>query len=429
MKFGIITTGTRGDIQPFIALSIKLMQRGHYVIFIAPINFKDLIESFNIKYVPLSVDFEEIFSDPIFVKLLKQRNPFKYLKYFRKKVNYPLRKKIESEIFNATKEADCLISHTLNFPTVYSIGEKFNKKVAVVPVNMPSTPTTEFPFLIFKNFKSPWLNKFSYNILRLFWLLVKKETNEYRSHLGLPKLNFWKTLQEENVLTIYPMSPLISRPKDWPSNTHVTGFFNMPENELQSKYISDIPSGLEEWLKIGDAPVYIGFGSMPIPDPILFSRILNELLITTDIRIVFGLGWSSIPDLPNHSNLFIVKNINYEWFLPQCKTAIFHGGIGTVAAVMRAKIPSIILSIFSDQPVNGIMLQNINIAVHIPFHKISTKKIISAIEQTQTPLMIDSAKKFGDIVLKEDGLSDAVGLIEKHFDTSDNFENSKILDR
>jgi UDP:flavonoid glycosyltransferase YjiC (YdhE family) len=131
---------------------------------------------------------------------------------------------------------------------------------------------------------------------------------------------------------------------------------------------------------------------------------------------VFVLGWSSLPDLPQHPNLFVVKNINYQWLLPKCKTAIFHGGIGTVAAVMRAKIPSIVLSIFSDQPSNGIMMQNIHIAVHIPFNTISTKKILSAIEKTQTPIMIDSAKKFGDIVIKEDGLVDAVDLIEAYFD-------------
>lgn len=428
MKFGIIAVGTRGDIQPFIALSVALIQKGHDVTFIAPGNFQDFIKSFNIKHVPLSVNFEEIIQDPVFIKLLNNRNQFKYLSYFRKKVNTSVRKKIGLEILDATREVDCLISHTLNLSTVYSIGEKFNKKVAVVSINMPSTPTTEFPFLIFKNFKSPWLNKFSYNILRLFWLAIKKETNEYRSYLGLPNLNFWKTLRESNILTIYPMSPLISRPKDWPSNTHVTGFFNISANELQNKYVSDIPAGLEEWIKIGDAPIYIGFGSMPIPNSTLFSEILNELLIKTNFRFVFGLGWSPMPDIPNHPNLFVVKYINYEWLLPKCKTAVFHGGIGTVASVMRAKIPSIILSIFSDQPTNGIMLQNIHIAVHIPFNKISTKKIISAIEKTQTPLMIESAKKFGDIVLNEDGLSDAVCLIENYFDTSDNVENTKILD-
>lgn len=416
MNFGIIAVGTRGDIQPFVSLSIALLQRGHHVTFIAPSNFKNFIESFNIKYVPLSVDFEEIIFDPIFIKLLNSRNQLKYLTYFRKKVTKSIREKVGVEILEATRNVDCLISHTLNLSTVYSIGEKFNKKVAVVSINMPSTPTKEFPFLIFKNFKNPWLNKFSYNILRLFWLAIKKETNEYRSYLGLSKLNFWKTLQGSNILTIYPMSPLIQMPKDWPSNTHVTGFFNMPGNAIQNEYVSEIPAGLEEWLKIGESPIYIGFGSMPIPDPAIFSEILNELLMTTNLRFVFGLGWSSIPNLVPHSNLFVVKNINYQWLLPRCKTAIFHGGIGTAAAVMRAKIPSIILSIFSDQPSNGIMMQNINIAVHIPFNTISTKKILSAIEKTQTPLMIDSAKKFGDIVIKEDGLVDAVDLIESYFD-------------
>jgi UDP:flavonoid glycosyltransferase YjiC (YdhE family) len=425
MKIGIITTGTRGDIQPFISLSVALLQRGHHVTFIAPSNFKNFIESFNIKFVPLSVDFEEIICDPIFVKLLNSGNGFKYLKYFRKKVTKSVREKIGVETLDATRGVDYLISNTINLSTVYSIGEKFDKKVAVVSINMPSTPTTEFPFLTFKNFKSPWLNKFSYNILRLFWLAIKKETNEYRSYLGLPKLNFWKTLQESNILTIYPMSPLISRPMDWPSNTHVTGFFNMPVSEQQNKYISDIPAGLEEWLKIGDSPIYIGFGSMPIPDPSLFSAILNEILITTDLRFVFGLGWSSMPDLLQHSNLFVVKNINHQWLLPQCKAAIFHGGIGTVAAVMRAKIPSIVLSIFSDQPSNGIMMQNIHIAIHIPFTKISTKKILSAIEKTQTPLMIESAKKFGDIVIKENGLIDAVDLIEAYFDKPPDQKNIK----
>lgn len=82
MKIGIFTYGTRGDVQPYIALALGLMQNGHDVILAAPENFKELVEGFDVSFHPLYGDAEKIMNLPEGQKVLKTENTIQLMKYF-----------------------------------------------------------------------------------------------------------------------------------------------------------------------------------------------------------------------------------------------------------------------------------------------------------------------------------------------------------
>lgn len=172
------------------------------------------------------------------------------------------------------------------------------------------------------------------------------------------------------------------------------------------------PDGLTAWLQNGEKPIYVGFGSIPIPDTKKFVRILNNILDETNLRIVFCQGWSAISGLHDHPNLFVVKHVNHEWLFPQCRLAVIHGGAGTVATVLKAKIPVIVVSVFADQPWWGKIIQDKKLGMHIPFKKLTYRGLLGAIDASQTPEMIRNAADMGEKINQEDGLKEALMIIE-----------------
>ena len=304
--------------------------------------------------------------------------------------------------------------------SVNSIAEKLKKKWGVVLLTLPTAPTSEFPFPGLAYFDHPVYNLFTHRIvIAILWQFSKNAVNNFRKFLQLPiaKTNMINKISKENRLNLHAISPsLLTRPHDWGTNTHISGFLSLQHKQNKKNISNQIPDGLEAWLQTKDKPIYIGFGSMPVPDPQLFGIILNEILNTTNLRILFCRGWSDIPDLPdNHPNLFIVEYINHEWLLPQCKVAMIHGGIGTVTTCLKSKIPFIVLSILSDQLWWGRIISKMALGFHIPFYKITTKKILKAIDFVQSPEIRGNVLNIGNKINKENSLKYNIDIIEKYF--------------
>ena len=414
MKYGIITTGSRGDVQPFIALALGLQGRGHSVILMAPENFEGWIESLEIPFVPLAGNVEEIIQSPQALRLLKGGNVLRFF-YHLQKIATKTSVQANLTMLENAFEIDFFIASILPFPIVYSLAEKFQKPCAGIFLSMPGTPTRAFPHPFFGSFNYGYLNKFTYRVVELAWWMIKKRVNDFRKQIDLPETKCWKKYISDNPLIMYPMSrQLLYQPKDWPSNTHVTGFLQLPAQYRAHHSMDKAPEALTDWLLKGSKPFYLGLGSIPIPDTQLFRKVLIDLLQNKECRIVFCTGWSLIADLPNHPNLFVCQYSNHDWLLPKCKAAIIHGGIGTIGAVLRSKIPIIILSILADQPHNGALIARKGLGFHIPFRKLNSRRLWKAMEATQNQPMVAKILAMGDQLDLEDGVHEVIELIESY---------------
>jgi UDP:flavonoid glycosyltransferase YjiC (YdhE family) len=415
MRYGIIVMGSRGDVQPFISLSIGLMKRGHDVSIIGPENFKEFVEGFNIDFRPVSTNAEKSIQTPEILKLLKTGNILKFIRHINK-ITEETGPQLNKEIVKLSMDCDYLLTSSLTSLLVCCIGEKYNKKVGVVFLSMLMTPTSKFSHAILGSINLYWLNRFTYKLNNFLWLSLKKSITDFRETLGLPYKNMMDYYLKSNILTIYPVSKfLFTQPNDWDSNTHITGFLSVPNSSRTNHFMEKVPAELEQWLGQGEKPIYIGFGSIPIPDPEKMMSIITDILNTSSNRIIFCVGWSVILNLPKHPNLFIVSSINHEWLLPQCKVGVIHGGIGTTASVIKSKIPVVVVSILADQPYNGKMIEKNKVGIHIPFQKITTKRLLEGIERVQSKEYIQNSVNLGNKVNTEDGLNDCLGLLEDYF--------------
>jgi len=409
MNIGIFTVGSRGDVQPYIALALALVGKGYKVTLAAPKNFKEFIESYGIEYFEIYGDMHEFLHSEKGKELLNNGSGLAIAKYMYNEAS-KIRFKLRESFKEGIARVDIVVANLTTAFLVEPIVEKLAKKWAIVNLNPPAVPTREFPFIQFDFFNFPWFNLWTYRLVRSFiWSLNRNDFNEFRSILGLAplKISLFDYVTRNNIPVLHCFSPsLIVRPSDWNSNHKVTGLLNLAGSKDQK-----IPIGFEEWLS-GERPVYIGFGSMPIPQPGIMKAVIAGIL-RDNHRVVYCEGWSKLGGLISHKNLYVLTEINHDWLFPRCKLALIHGGIGTISSALRAKIPVIVASISADQPMWGKIISKRKLGVHIPFKKMTVDKVLEAIHETQTPSMLENINLIGEKLNNEDGVGRAVEVLEE----------------
>lgn len=425
MKIGIYTYGTRGDVQPYIALALGLQDRGHKVVLAAPSDFKDFVEGFGIDFFPLHGNAEAIMNSPEGQSVLKTENSIQLMKFFFQAlsaIKVPLRK----SYFASISTVDYIIANSATLPIVSTIAEKQGKKMALTYFMPPVVPTREFPLGDFDFLDFGWYNQLTYKIAQSFyWKFVKAETNEYRQELGLEPLrkNLIQYLDHQKPLDLYCISPaLIPQPKDWAPHHKITGFLTVPAKYREQHHLEQTPEELSKWLTQGEKPIYLGFGSNGVGNHEKFSAILSHLLTQTQERILFCTGWSQFKDLPDHPNLFVTKYVNHEAILPHCKVGVFHGGAGTLATMLRHNLPMVIVSFYTDQPTWGKIIEKKGLGLHIPVKKLDAKALLEAIQKVQTNEINSKVLATGQLLRSEQGLERALFELEHYF-THDQEDN------
>lgn len=420
MTIGIYTYGTRGDVQPYIALSLALMEKRHRVVLSAPADFREFVEGFGVPFFPLYGNAEAIMNSPEGQRILKTENSMKLMKYYFKTVagmKAPLRK----SYYDSISRVDHLIANAATLPIVSAIAEKQHKKVAYTYFMPPVVPTGEFPIEDLRLLNFGWYNKLTYTIARgLFWKFVKADTNEYRAELGLPVLreNVLVYIDRQKPLDLYCVSPsLIPQPKDWDGNHKITGFLTVPEHNRETHAYDKASEGLLSWLSAGDRPIYIGFGSNGVGNQEKFLRALTVLLEQTDERVLFCTGWSVFDALPSHERFFVTRYVNHEAILPRCKVGVFHGGAGTLAAMLRHNLPVVVVSFYTDQPTWGKLVVRNRLGVHIPVRTLTSEKLIAGIRAAQSAEILRHVAAMGERIRNEKGTERAVAEIERYFST------------
>ena len=100
--------------------------------------------------------------------------------------------------------------------------------------------------------------------------------------------------------------------------------------------------------------------------------------------------------------------------MPRCIAAVHHGGSGTTAAVTRAGIPSVVLSVFLDQPFWGWRLTQTGLGVTLPFRRLTPARLRAALACALDQERRERARAFAEVVAAEDGAALAAELIEQY---------------
>ncbi len=410
----ILTVGTRGDIQPFLALALALKKFGYSVRLAAPENFKEWVESFGIEFAKCGGDFQAFLTDPKIIKILNS-NIFTQLKESQK-IGRELHMETAQDTVNVTQDADALIFNLL-VESCTDIAEA--KKIpALLAALQPLTPTGDFPLPSAIPSLGRFFNRLSYSLLHLNRAIHSKMLSTIRTEqLNLPpRPRFTRafTVAGQPAPVIYGFSSsVIARPKDWPDEAQITGYWF-----LDSEKDWTPPQSLASFLEKGDPPIYVGFGSMPTPDAKAKAQMITQAIEKAGKRAVVAKGWGNFDptksgELPE--SVYVLDSVPHEHLFPLVHGVVHHGGAGTTAAGLRAGQPTLICPFLSDQPFWAKRIEALGVGPRpLPPHRWTVERLAHTFcRLTETPGYARRAQQISQVINSEDGLSLAVEIIAR----------------
>jgi sterol 3beta-glucosyltransferase len=435
MRIAIIAMGTRGDVQPYIALGKGLKAAGHFVRLITHENFETLVTSHGLNFWPVKGNVQEVLESPEMLKLLERGN-FLAINAHTGKMVKDIAIDWARDGLAACQSMDLLIAGVGGLYLAISLAEKLNIPLQQAYI-FPFTPTTAFPAIPLPQSISKFggtVNRLSHHLFRqVMWQGFRKADRLARQQvLNLPPAPFWgpynsPILRERP--TLYGFSPsVIPQPADW-HHTQVTGFWFLEET---ADWIP--PTAVMNFLDSGAPPVYIGFGSMGSRKPAETADLVLAALARTGQRAILQSGWGGLKktNLPEH--VLMVDSISHSWLFPRMAAVVHHGGAGTTAAGLRAGVPSIVIPFFGDQLFWGQRVEKLGVGTApIPRKKLTVELLAQAIDRAVTDrVMHQRATNLGAKIQTEDGITNAVRAIESiavngasHWDSLSNRREGK----
>lgn len=417
MRVLITTFGTRGDIQPFVALAQGLAAAGHSVAIAAPEGFRHFIEGYNISLIA----FENSLLELTYAALEHASSLRDGIRIGRQ-MRPAIRRMMDEELAAARSfEPELLIYHPKCLGSL-SVAELLQIP-AVLALPIPFyTPTKAFAVPFMPVFSlGAWANRVSYLINRLSSLMFATTINDFRrKSLGMaPISRFANPLLRDSgqpVPILYPYSRhVLPVPSDFPQHVHVTGYWFL---ERQAAWQAS--AELSQFLQAGAAPIYLGFGSMRGQHQAERSAVIQAALQQLGLRGILASGWGGLEKQSASSSVFIVDEAPHDWLLPQVAAVVHHGGSGTVAAAARAGKPQVICPFLGDQPFWGQVIARRGVgAAPINQKRLTTERLVAALRTVlEQPSIQTRANELGQHIRSEDGVAQAINILESIYATA-----------
>jgi sterol 3beta-glucosyltransferase len=408
MKITILTLGTRGDVQPYIALGAGLQGAGHNVTIATTARFGSMIMEHGLQHAPLTADFMTMMEGADGRAAISGRNMLKLLKQVK-----PMLRQMLDESWQAAQGSDAIIYH----PKAIS-GPHLAEKLQIPGFLAHPVPlfaaTREFPspVLPFRDL-GPLLNRWSYAINRAingpFGGLIRTWR---RDVLDLSRASNPWVRNGKPVPQLYGFSPLVLPvPGDWDASVTATGFWFLDHARTWKP-----DPDLVQFLADGPAPVYVGFGSMANNDAARTSQIVLEAIRRSGVRAVLATGVGGLVVDRAPENVVLLREAPHDWLFPQMAAIVHHGGAGTTAAAFRAGRPQLVCPFFGDQPFWGRRVAALGVGPDpIRQKPLSVDRLTDALTTLTTDqTMGDRAAELGVKIRAEDGVGQAVAQIEAY---------------
>lgn len=370
MRIAFAMHGSRGDVQPAVALAIEFVRRGHSVDMAVP---DDLVASVTRTGLPtrtLCPSTAELLASPLVKERLKSRNPRTRLDALREIGSHgsAMSERVMGELADSS---DILITGPLAQERAAAVAE--SRSIPFVPLHYCPIRPNHHVSPLYRPIPRPITALAWHSVDQLVWLTQRRADRTLRRRLGLPVATgtIGTRLRRRGSVEIqaYDAELFPRLPEEWGQQRPFTGFL-LPDEQTRSLLNGDdtrssLPHVLD-WILSGRSPVYVGFGSMHVTAQRV--GIIVKTLLSRGFRVVA----QTAHDLPEHNGLLRIPGaIDHERLFPSCRAAVHHGGAGTTAAAVRAGVPSVIGWLSADQPMWAAALRDHGAGVGAPLSRLS----------------------------------------------------------
>lgn len=407
MKIALLTMGTRGDVQPFAVLGKALKQRGHEVTLASAKNFASLVASYGLNFAPVDADFQEILNSPEGKKMMS--NPFSARKHLDNLI-YPMIYESLKTFYEISKGNDKVLFHVKAMADYF--GEQMHGKLIRANVVPAIEPTREFINPVFSTFPLPaFFNRLTFKLSDLGIKMMSKPVNKFRQEIGITT-----KYKKPELPSLYGISPLfLPQPKDYPAIAHYTGFW-------MDNSAAEVKKDILDFIKSGTPPLVITFGSMPFESKMDLSQVLNRMTKELNIRLIVIKGWglNETAQLEQNSNIKVIESAPYDKLFPYVKAVIQHGGIGTIAACLKAGKPFMtcpVLYPLGDQHFWGTVAYEKGVGLKpVALKKMNENMLMNAAKELlANEKLYSNSRKLMEQMQDENGVVNAIELVENRY--------------
>jgi UDP:flavonoid glycosyltransferase YjiC (YdhE family) len=410
VRIAILTWGTRGDVQPYAALAHELGRRGHRPVLAVNENHLAWVERMGLAAARLPFDVQALMDTAEARRWLAAGNTVAFLRWLGA-LERGGRAAIEDALLAATDGADAIVATFLLSHRAAVIAEARGVPFARVH-GLPVAPTADYPspFLYNGMPALPFgaLRRASHTvILAVAQRGQRPELDALRARLGLrpDRRAAERVLMARRVPTLHTYSArVLPRPRDWPPHLLVTGYCPLPAALRAAIGEGAVPADLDAWLDAGPAPIFFGFGSMPVLDPDAMLALVRDACRAVGARALVAAGWSRLAAASDR-DAFVVGNVNYDAVLPRCRAAVHHGGAGTTGVSLGAGVPTIVCSVFAEQPLWGARVAALGVGGTIPFQRLGRATLVPLLRRALADDVAARARALGAALRAEDGVT------------------------
>ncbi|KAL3421955.1 glycosyltransferase family 1 protein (sterol glucosyltransferase) [Phlyctema vagabunda] len=426
----IQVVGSRGDVQPFVALGQELQLVGHRVRLATHDVFKDFVHEAGLEFYPIGGDPADLMAYMVknpsilpTMATIRAGDISRKRKMICEMLEGYWRSCIEPDPSTGRPfVAEAIIANPPSFAHIHCA------QALSIPLQlmftMPWSATRAFPHPLANinpTEADPTITNFlSYGLVNtLTWQGLGDVINHWRKKsLGLepvPLMVGPHLADSLKIPFVYCWSPsLVPKPRDWPSFIDVCGFFfrnppsYTPDNEL------------DMFLRRGSKPIYIGFGSIVMQDPGKMTKVIMDAVRSSGVRAIVSKGWSKLGTGVSDENILFLGDCPHEWLFQHVSAVFHHGGAGTTACGLLNGRPTTIIPFFGDQPFWGNMVAAAGAGPKPIDHKhLDAWSLAEAINFCLLPETLRAAQNLAKGIRAESGVKRAVDLFHRNLPTDD----------
>lgn len=408
----ILAPGSRGDVQPYIALGQALLSLGHDCTIVTTLDHEALVRSYGLTVATIPLNVTDELKRVETTRAVEGGGVISSFRQFASIAKRAARSLAEIGL-EACRGADVLVT---NFGTT-QVADAISRNLGVAVVqayNVPVTPTSALPGALF-----PWLDfgglsrGLGHRLTRaaLWWTARSAGSDACVEVLGAKPTPFLPA-SHEGLLpgrVVYGFSEaFLPRPADWSQEVRVTGFWFVEEPSTFAP-----PADLVRFLDGGPPPVCVGFGSMTTENPEEVSAMVLAAAKASGMRLVLLSGAAGLEPGLLSDDVIALRGLPHSWLYPRCSAVVHHGGAGTTAAALRAGVPAVVVPFHGDQPFWASRVRRAGVGPDpIPRRKLTGARLAAAIELAATdPLLRERAATLGRLVREERGALEAATLV------------------
>ncbi len=411
MRLTVLAIGSRGDVEPFLALGRELALAGHHVTVATHPRFGSLVDQMELGFAPLSegaVSQGPSTDEGRRWQALSRRRLVPAWVGLLADVRTVACRRLDDAL-RACADADAIVASDLSTLLGWQMAEHYGRPLIRASLNLPA-------------FNRGWSGPAPTTARRWAWRAARPWLNARRREAGLPALPAvpagepLSELDRRRTLTLRPWSPAVGphpgANRDW---IKVTGYWF-----VDRRLDPDPSPELAAFVDDGPPPVCVDFGSMLDPDPRMTVELVVGALRRAGQRGVFVRGRYRHAEIELPDTVVAVDSVPHSWLFERCAAVVHHAGAGTTAAALRAGVPSVTVPHMIDQSRWARRIEQLGVASEpIPRGQLSAPRLQAAVTRVTADSGIRArARALSCRVRAEHGARRAATILEDHLGQS-----------